>query len=83
MPGAFTVPVAAFKFEHDGPRVDRPPPTFGQHNDEVLAELGYSKAEIEGFRAALIAWDSIDGYSRTRSRGVSDAGPCHPRPGRE
>ena len=24
--GSFTVPVAAFKFAHDGPRVDRPPP---------------------------------------------------------
>ena len=34
--GAFTVPVAAFKFAHDGPRVDTPPPMFGQHNDEVL-----------------------------------------------
>ena len=49
---AFTVPVAAFKFAHDGPRVDRPPPMFGQHTDEVLGELGYSGAEIERFRAA-------------------------------
>jgi crotonobetainyl-CoA:carnitine CoA-transferase CaiB-like acyl-CoA transferase len=52
--GAFTVPVAAFKFEHDGPRVDRPPPMFGQHNDEVLAELGYGASEIAEFRAAKI-----------------------------
>ena len=44
--GAFTVPVAAFKFAHDGPRVDRPPPMFGQHTDEVLGELGYSGADI-------------------------------------
>jgi len=50
--GAFTVPVAAFKFEHDGPRVDRPPPMFGQHNAEVLGELGYSAAEIAGFKGA-------------------------------
>jgi formyl-CoA transferase/CoA:oxalate CoA-transferase len=27
------------------------PPALGQHNDEVLAELGYSPAEIERFRA--------------------------------
>ena len=52
--GPFTVPVAAFKFGHDGPRVDRPPPTFGQHNDEVLGELGYSAPEIADFRAARI-----------------------------
>jgi crotonobetainyl-CoA:carnitine CoA-transferase CaiB-like acyl-CoA transferase len=52
--GGFTVPVAAFKFEHDGPRVDRPPPRFGQHNQEVLTELGYSAAEIAAFRADRI-----------------------------
>jgi crotonobetainyl-CoA:carnitine CoA-transferase CaiB-like acyl-CoA transferase len=52
--GGFTVPVAAFKFEHDGPRVDRPPPMFGQHNQEVLTELGYSAAEIAAFRADRI-----------------------------
>lgn len=52
--GAFSVPVAAFKFEHDGPRVDRAPPMFGQHNDEVLAELGYSASDIAGFRSAKI-----------------------------
>ena len=52
--GPFTVPVAAFKFAHDGPRVDRPPPMFGQHTDEVLGELGYSAAEIAGFRAAKV-----------------------------
>ena len=52
--GAFSVPVAAFTFAHDGPRIDTPPPMFGQHNDEVLGELGYSAAEIAGFRAAKV-----------------------------
>jgi crotonobetainyl-CoA:carnitine CoA-transferase CaiB-like acyl-CoA transferase len=27
------------------------PPKFGQHTAEVLAEFGYSKAEIEGLTA--------------------------------
>jgi crotonobetainyl-CoA:carnitine CoA-transferase CaiB-like acyl-CoA transferase len=46
--------MAAFTFAHDGPRVDRPPPMFGQHSDEVLAELGYSDLDIAGLRAAKI-----------------------------
>ncbi len=52
--GAFTVPVAAFKFAHGGPQVDRPPPMFGQHNEEILTELGYSKGDIAGFKAAKV-----------------------------
>jgi len=41
--GGFGVPVAAFTFAHDGPRVDTPPPMVGQHNDEIFAELGVAK----------------------------------------
>jgi len=52
--GPFTVPLAAFKFAHDGPRIDTPPPMFGQHNDEVLGELGYTAAEIAKFRVAKV-----------------------------
>ena len=52
--GPFTVPVAAFTFAHGGPKVDRPPPMFGQHNDEVLAELGYSARDIAGFRTEKV-----------------------------
>jgi crotonobetainyl-CoA:carnitine CoA-transferase CaiB-like acyl-CoA transferase len=38
--GGFGVPLAPFKFAHGGPRIDAPPPTLGQHNDEIRAELG-------------------------------------------
>ena len=54
IPGSFTVPVAAFKFNHDGPRVDAPPPRFGEHTEEVLAELGYGAADIAQFRATNV-----------------------------
>ena len=54
VPGSFSVPVAAFKFAHGGPKVDRPPPMFGQHNEEVLTELGYSKDDVAGFKAAKV-----------------------------
>jgi crotonobetainyl-CoA:carnitine CoA-transferase CaiB-like acyl-CoA transferase len=40
--GEFSVPVAAFTFAHGGPRVGAPPPTLGQHNAEIFAELGES-----------------------------------------
>ena len=54
VPGTFSVPVAAFKFAHGGPKVDRPPPMFGQHTEEILTELGYDKTAIAGFRAAKV-----------------------------
>jgi crotonobetainyl-CoA:carnitine CoA-transferase CaiB-like acyl-CoA transferase len=51
VPGPFGVPMAAFKFAHGGPQIDTPPPIMGEHTEAVLAELGYSKAEIDGFRS--------------------------------
>src|SRR5262249_36558305 len=41
--GRFGVPVAAFTFAHDGPRIDTPPPAVGQHNEEIFAELGAAR----------------------------------------
>jgi len=47
-----TVPLAAFKFAHGGPSIDRPPARVGEHTDEVLAAVGYSTAEIAALREA-------------------------------
>jgi len=41
--GGIGVPAAAFTFAHGGPQIDTPPPTLGQHNEEVLSELGCSR----------------------------------------
>jgi crotonobetainyl-CoA:carnitine CoA-transferase CaiB-like acyl-CoA transferase len=49
--GPFGVPVTAFKLAHGGARIDSPPPRFGEHNEQVLRELGYSAADIEQLRA--------------------------------
>lgn len=48
------VPVAAFSYAHDGPRVTAAPRRHGEDTDAVLAELGLSAAEIAALRAADI-----------------------------
>jgi len=50
--GEFDVLLAAFKFAHGGPSIERPPPLFGADTEAVLAEHGYSAGEIAGFRRA-------------------------------
>jgi crotonobetainyl-CoA:carnitine CoA-transferase CaiB-like acyl-CoA transferase len=43
MEGGYGVPLAAFTFAHGGPRIDAPPPTLGQHNEEILDELARAR----------------------------------------
>jgi crotonobetainyl-CoA:carnitine CoA-transferase CaiB-like acyl-CoA transferase len=50
--GPVTVPLAAFTFAHGGPSIETPPPRLGEHTDQVLLELGYTKADIDALRAA-------------------------------
>jgi crotonobetainyl-CoA:carnitine CoA-transferase CaiB-like acyl-CoA transferase len=47
-----TVPLAAFKFAHGGPSIERPPARVGEHTDAILASVGYSAAEVAALRAA-------------------------------
>ncbi len=41
-----------YRFSETPGSLRLPPPTLGQHNQEVLGELGYSAVEIAGFRGA-------------------------------
>ena len=40
------------KYSHSTPGIRSPPPTLGQHTDEVLKEtLGFSGADLESLRS--------------------------------
>lgn len=45
---------AGYRYEHDGPSPAGPVPAVGEHSDQVLAELGYSPAEVAGLRRSGI-----------------------------
>jgi|TARA_B100001964_G_scaffold73018_1_gene82753 formyl-CoA transferase len=50
-PGQHRLVGAAFIADQDGPTTGRPAPMLGEHNAEVLGELGYSATEIDAIRA--------------------------------
>jgi crotonobetainyl-CoA:carnitine CoA-transferase CaiB-like acyl-CoA transferase len=51
--GDFEVPLAGFKFAHDGPQLDSPPRPLGADTDRILVELGFDAEEISRLRANL------------------------------
>lgn len=48
------VPLAPFRFAHDGPRADTPPRAVGADTDAILSELGYDVEAIAGLRARKV-----------------------------
>jgi crotonobetainyl-CoA:carnitine CoA-transferase CaiB-like acyl-CoA transferase len=47
---AIAVTRAGFDLSDGNPAASSPPPRLGQHTTEILQRIGYSTAEIEGFR---------------------------------
>jgi crotonobetainyl-CoA:carnitine CoA-transferase CaiB-like acyl-CoA transferase len=43
------VPMTPFTYAHGGAKIDRPPPSIGEHTQELLVEYGYTPAEIQAF----------------------------------
>lgn len=52
--GRIKVPGIAVKLSRTPGRISAPPPMLGEHTEEVLADLGYSKEAIAGLRATGI-----------------------------
>ncbi len=50
----YRVPVAAFKYESNGPKLTSPPPYFAEHTWQVMAELGYTDEQIKDLSAGNI-----------------------------
>jgi crotonobetainyl-CoA:carnitine CoA-transferase CaiB-like acyl-CoA transferase len=48
------LPVAAYRFDADGPSIETPAPGFAEHTDAVLAELGLSEQVIAELRAGAV-----------------------------
>jgi crotonobetainyl-CoA:carnitine CoA-transferase CaiB-like acyl-CoA transferase len=47
-----TVARAGFRMSDGDPVAATPPPALGAHTDEVLAEVGYTEAELKALRKA-------------------------------
>lgn len=49
--GPLEVPLTAFALKHGSAAVTSPPPELGEHNHEILTEIGYDTAAIQDLQA--------------------------------
>jgi crotonobetainyl-CoA:carnitine CoA-transferase CaiB-like acyl-CoA transferase len=59
--GDHELPTLPFRFSRVDHWLHAPSPTLGQHNDEVLSDIGLTPAEIASLREAGIVGDRIAG----------------------
>lgn len=56
--GAHGYPAVPFRYaSHTEPWINRHPPTVGEHNEEVFAELGYSAEDMAGLQERKVIGD--------------------------
>ena len=56
--GAHGYPAVPFRYaSHTEPWINRHPPTVGEHNEEVLGELGYSAEDMAGLQERKVIGD--------------------------
>jgi len=56
--GPKKLPVAAFNYAHGSPTITRPPPQLGEHNVEILKELGLNEDEISHLEVSAVICSS-------------------------
>jgi crotonobetainyl-CoA:carnitine CoA-transferase CaiB-like acyl-CoA transferase len=59
--GPHPVPTLPFRFTHVDGWLHAPSPTLGQHNDEVLGDLGVDADEREGLRVNHVIGERLVG----------------------
>ena len=50
----FAVPTSPYRMSASPAKINTMPPRLGQHTDEILAQLGYSREDISRLRASKI-----------------------------
>ena len=56
--GAHGYPAVPFRYaSHTEPWINRHPPTVGEHNEEILSELGYSAEDMAGLQERKVIGD--------------------------
>lgn len=65
--GTLSLPTAAFRYQHGGPKLKQPPPHHGEHTIEILEQAGYSRLKIEQLLESTVV-KSPQAYPQLREK---------------